>query len=75
MHTREIVGVVDRLGYIRCSRCARPEHGGNPVYAGATHSDELCEACATILVLTCSHPSRFWDGYCPDCHTATKRRM
>jgi hypothetical protein len=40
-----IVAVVDRMGYLYCSPCARRlEKTGLPVYAGATHSDEPCDS-------------------------------
>jgi hypothetical protein len=40
-----IVAVIDRLGYLYCAECARRlEKEGTHVYAGATHSDEPCDA-------------------------------
>ena len=51
-----VVGIVDCLGYLVCKRCHDVGHGaGNGqaveavIFAGATHSDEPCDYCASLL--------------------------
>lgn len=56
------VGVVTQRGDILCNACARDQEGGTVIFAKATYSDELCDACKQPLMFFTKIYTRFGDG-------------